>query len=131
MQQLLLVVLLLLIPTVAKAESINLPPLKQGFGYSVIDSQFNYFATTDILDKWGFVLGAGYAGRSEETKDKLVATFTYQVGNLQKWVNVPIAKYIDLSVGVYACIGNVQIINSNGGNEFDWGILANIVSIKF
>lgn len=132
MRKLILILALLLAPTLAKADSLTLPPLKQGFGWSAVDNQFNYFATADLIDKWGFVLGGGYAGRAENTKDKAVLTLTYEIANLQKLgVNVPIAKYIDLSIGAYAGYGNIQIVNMNGGNEFDWGILCNLVSIKF
>lgn len=114
---------------IAKADDIkisNLPALKQGFAYSIIDKQFNYTATTDIMGKWGLMLGAGYSGRAENTGDKIIATFTYRLGDLQKWIDVPIAKYVDLSVGVYYGIGRI-----GGSNEQDYGLMANIVSIKF
>ena len=126
-----LILVVALLPTLARADALTLPPLKQGFGYSLIDDEFNYFATVDIIKKYGFTLGAGYAGRAEQSRDKLVSTFTYELGNLKKWVDVPIAEYVDLSVGVYAGLGNVQINHPKGGNELDWGLTCSVISIKF
>lgn len=115
----------------AHADAVKLPNIKNGVGYSIKDNQFNYFATTDLISKWGFTVAGGYAGRAKNTGDKAVGTLTYELGNLSRWVEVPIAKYVDLSVGLYAGLGHVQINKPEGGNEFDWGVVANIISIKF
>ena len=136
------VALFALYGTIAHAEAINLPDLlaklpalKQGVAYSVLDSKVNYLTTMDIVTWKGFALEAGYAADAENTGSKLVAVISYDVINLkERGVTVPILDLIDLRLGMYAGVGDINLGDGpamRGNNEFDWGISATAVSVKF
>lgn len=104
---------------------------KNGIGYSLIDNKINYLSTVDVLKRSGFSLAVGYAGDSERTNHKAILNISYDLVNLQKLgVETPILKYVDLSVGGYIGFGNMNL-KEMGESEFDGGLTATIVSLKF
>ena len=113
----------------------KIPALKQGVAWSVLDSKVNYLTTMDIVTWKGFALEAGYAADAENTGSKLVAVISYDVINLkERGVTVPILDLIDLRLGMYAGVGDINLGDGpamRGNNEFDWGISATAVSVKF
>lgn len=135
MRQLRLILLLLAVltlPSLSRAEAISpvdllvkLPSLNQGVAFSLNDNKLNYLSTIDIVKWKGFNIEAGYAGQAKETGDKAVAVLSYDLINLGS-TNIPILKYVDFRPGVYAGWGRLF-----GSNEFDYGISASVVSIKF
>ena len=113
----------------------KIPALKQGVAYSVLDSRFNYIATFDVASKSGFNLEAGYAGIAKNTGDKLVAVISYDLFDAKKFgITWPVADLIKFRPGIYAGVGRMDILNKSAAksnNEFDWGISASVIDIKF
>lgn len=121
----------------AQAETVQLSSivpnldLKQGAAFSLVDNKFNYLTTVEVAKYKGFSLDLGYAGRAEETKDKAVAAASYDLLNLERLgVELPLAKYVDIKVGVYAGLGNINFKEMTDA-EFDWGLQATVLSLKF
>lgn len=109
-------------------------PLKQGIAYSLQDSKINYLSTVELAKWKGFSLEAGYAGRAENTGDKAVAIISCQLAKAKDLgVTLPILDLLEANVGVYAGFGRIQVNDGfdNGNNEFDWGVSATLVSLKF
>lgn len=104
----------------------SLPGLKQGVAFSIADSQINYLSTIELVTFKGVSLEAGYAGRGKNTGDKAVAVISYNLLSLKDYTNIPILKYVEFRPGVYAGIGRI-----GGSNEYDYGVSATVLSIKF
>lgn len=139
----LLVVGMLMICGVARAGLVDdlskLPAWKHGVAYSVADQKFNYLTTlelfNDLLGCKGLALEAGYSGKAENTRDKLVAVLSYDVLNLKDMgVKTPILDLVDFRVGVYGGIGRIEagtVPVMRGNNETDYGVSLTAVSVKF
>lgn len=138
------VILAVLILTcgIAKADDINIidnlkkiPAMKQGIAYSVADQKWNYITTITVAEWKGIALEAGYAGRAENTGDKIVGVISYDLFNAKKaGITWPVADLIDLRLGVYGGIGRAQIGDvptMRGNNETDYGVSATAISLKF
>ena len=97
-------------------------PLKQGIVYSMVDSEFKYTTTTDVIKKWGAALEVGYIG-----SDALLIGVSYDLGNLEKFAEVPILKYVDLDIGVYY---GIERINQLRGDD-DWGVSFKVLEVQF
>lgn len=103
-------------------------PLKQGIAYSLQDSKINYLSTIELAKWKGFSLEAGYAGRAENTGDKAVAVVSCQIAKAKDFgVTLPILDLLEANVGVYAGFGRID----RDSSEFDWGVSATLVSLKF
>lgn len=135
MQRIILVLaFLLILPTLAKAEPLNvseqlakLPSLNQGIAFDARNSEFNYITTADILTWKDFTLGGGYSA-----DNKLVATIAYDIGGFKKLgIDVPILNYVDLRVGAYLGMSDFSTASSDDRNKLSWGPSVTIVSIKF
>ncbi|RTL04637.1 hypothetical protein EKK58_10020 [Candidatus Dependentiae bacterium] len=128
----LLIILALLIPSVAKAETSiidlisRVPSLNQGVAFSLADSNINYLSTVDVAKYKGFNLEAGYAGVAKNTGDKLVAVLSYDLLNLKGKTTFPILDIVEFRPGLWAGVGRI-----GGSNEFDWGISATVLSLRF
>ena len=129
MRKTILLLAILLIPTLVKAESINpidvlkkIPEMKQGIAFDVAEGEFKYITTTGIAKYDNFGLDVGFASDS-----KLVATLSYDIGGLKQiGIDTPITNLIDLRVGIYAGYGRLT-----GDNEFSWGPEVTIINVKF
>lgn len=109
-----------------------LPNLNNGFAYSFADSKMNYIATMDVVRWKDFTFEAGYAGRAKNTADKLVGVVSYRIGSLKDLnIDVPILKYIDLSVGLYGGYGRIEKVLSDPQGEFDFGSYVRVLSLDF
>jgi hypothetical protein len=118
----LILAVLMLIPGISFAEI----AWKSGVGYSVADSKVNFLSTVEVA-KWKDVtVEAGYAGSAQNTQDKVVAVVSYPLIKLGDYVDLPVLDLIECNIGIYGGVGRVT-----GSNEFDWGISASILSIKF
>ena len=121
-----------LLPTLAKADTspidiiASIPALKQGVAYSLADSKFNYLSTLDIVKYKGFSLEAGYAGSAKETGDKMVAVISYDLLSLKDKTTIPVLQWLEFRPGIYAGVGRI-----GGSNEFDYGISATVLSVKW
>lgn len=131
---------LLILAIPARAESLNLsevasnlPALKQGIAYSIEDSKINYLSTVEILKWEGFALEAGYAGAAEETSHKAVGVISYQVAKLKDYgVTLPVLDLLEFNLGLYAGYGRLQFAgDKSNDNEFDYGVSATLLNIKF
>lgn len=130
MKKLILALTVLLIPSISQADIFEklkeLPSLKQGVAYSITDNQFNYLATAELVTFKGFTLEAGYAGRADETNDKLVGVLSYHLLDLKNIVNIPILNLVEFNPGIYVGMGRI-----GGNNETDWGISATLINLHF
>lgn len=104
----------------------SVPALKQGIAYSFADSNVNYLSTIDVVNFKGFSLEAGYAGRAKETGDKIVAVVSYDLFKAKDYVTWPVLQYVEFRPGLWAGVGRIT-----GSNEFDWGVSATVLSLKF
>lgn len=112
----------------------NVPALKQGVAYSLLDHKLNYLSTFEVAKWKGFALEAGYAGAAENTGNKLVAVASYRVTGLKDLgVEVPILDLVEFNIGAYAGFGRVDLDDGTGGgnNELDYGVSATLISLKF
>lgn len=121
---------------ISVSETLNkIPGMHQGFGFSLIDSKFNYLTTLDIVSWKGITLEAGYMGRAKNSGDKAVAVISYDLFNAKKaGVTVPVLDLIDVRVGGYVGFGRIQIGNDqarDGGNELDAGASVTAFNVKF
>lgn len=106
----------------------KLPPLNQGVAYSLADSNFNYLSTLDVVRWKALTLEAGYAGRAENTDDKLVAVLSVKLLELKDYVQLPVLDLIEFRPGIWYGWGNLGNWNNAEG---DWGVSATVVSLKF
>ena len=129
-------------PAVLLSDVANqLPPLKQGIMYSVLDSKIKYLTTVEVLNlnnvnmpKWATCvknldLEFGYS--TEETG---VVIVSYPIVKLKDLgVTMPILDLIECNVGVAAGMKRIGLGagNAKGNNEFDWGVTATLINIKF
>lgn len=134
MQRLLLVLILLLLPSLSKADSINvpdlfskLPSLKQGFAYDIQGKYFEYFTSVEVANYKGFSFSGGYT-----TSNKIITAIDYDLGGLnQLGINTPITNLIDLRVGFMVGMGNISTSNGEDRNKVAYGPECTIVSLKF
>lgn len=99
---------------------------KQGIGYSIADSKMNFLSTIEVAKFKELTLEAGYAGDAENTQDKVIAVVSYPLMKAGQYIDLPILDLIECNVGVYAGFGRVL-----GSNEFDYGVSATFLNIKF
>lgn len=130
---LLLTMSLLLVPTLAKADTsvidliAQVPALKQGIAYSLVDSNINYISTVDLVKWKGLSIEGGYAGSAKNTGDKLVGVISYDLLNLKDIApTIPILNVVEFRPGIWFGVGRI-----GGSNETDWGISATVISLKF
>ena len=127
---------IVLISGVAQAESLSigdvakkLPALKQGIAYSLMENDIHYLSTLEVLNWKGIALEAGYS-----SKDLAVAVVSYELLKLKDLgVTLPILDLIECRVGGYAGYGRIAIGlgNAKDNNEFDYGLSATLLSVKF
>jgi len=138
MKKLILSIALLFMTSCAYAEHIDvgkyldkIPNIKNGIAYSFIDNEINYLATINVLEYKGIDVGVGYAGRAENTGDKLVGTLTYHLGGLDRLgIDVPLASFIDVSIGIYGGYGRLEL-HDLSDSEWDMGLAATLLEVKF
>ncbi len=128
MKKLLMLLALLLLPTLGRADVgiidtlKSLPGFKQGVAFDVTESEFNYLTTIGIIKYNDVGISAGYSG-----DDKIVATLTYNLGGLKRFgIDTPITNLIDIEAGYYFGFGRI-----GGDNETSHGPVLTIVNVKF
>ncbi len=110
------------LPTIEVLEKV--PELKQGIIYSLDDQELSYAFTVEVLNYKGISLEGGYS-----VKDTLLAVASYNLGGLQRFgIDTPITNYLDLNVGYY--IG-LKDLNDSHERKFDHGVSATLLNIKF
>src|SRR3990167_6181913 len=124
-------VMMLSVVSVASADVIKLseyldklPNIQQGVAWDFDKKEITYLSTLKVIDKYGFVLNAGYS-----TSDMAVTGISYELVNLKKWgVNVPILDLMKVEPIVYV---GLRSINSRaiGDSEFSWGAGVNILEV--
>ncbi len=133
MKKLLLTLAMVFIATSVMAGTLDLGdivkklPLKQGIAYSLEDSNFNYLSTLEVANYKNVALEVGYAGAADETKHKFVGVVSYPIVALKDYVNVPVIDLVELNLGVWAGLGKI----GDAENEFDYGISATLIEVKF
>ena len=100
--------------------------MNQGIAFSLADSEVNYLGTFEVAKWKNISLGAGYAGRAKETKDKAAVALSYDLLKLKDYTNLPILDLVELKPCIYGGIGR-----TGGTNEFDWGVGSTILVFKF
>lgn len=118
----LILALLILVPGISFAEI----QWKSGVGYSLADSKVNFLSTIELARWRGLTLEGGYAGDSEKTQDKMIAVLSYSIMEAGQYIDVPVLDLLECNIGAYAGIGRIF-----GSDEFDYGLSATILNIKF
>jgi len=124
MKKLLLMILALMLITsgIAFAEI----TWKSGVGYSIADSKMNFLSTVELAKWKELTIEGGYAGSQENTQDKLIAVISYPLIKAGQYIDLPILDLVECNLGVYGGFGRLT-----GSNEFDYGISATFLNIKF
>lgn len=106
----------------------KIPALKQGVAYSLIDSNFSYLSTIELAKWRGLTLEAGYS-----SSDKAVAVISYELLKLKDYINLPVLDLIEFNLGVYGGVSRIAIGlgNAKDNNEWDAGISATLIKVKF
>lgn len=92
--------------------------------YSITENQVTYATSLQILGYKGFELNGMYSN----DKDMPALGVGYEIANLKDLgVDVPLAQYVDLSVGGY--VGCRDFTTED--RSTDWGIWATIVKVTF
>lgn len=104
----------------------KLPGLKQGVVYSLVDSKFNYVSTAELVTYKGFSLEAGYAVDNE-----IVVAATYELVRLKDHISIPILDLIECRLGGYVGYHKLAVVETAGNNEWDAGITATFINVKF
>lgn len=110
-----------------------LPAVNQGVAFSLEDSKFNYLTTIDIVKCKNATIELGAAYDAEETGVKAVAVFSYDFGKLEDLgVKVPVLKELGFKPGIYGGYGRIEGCHDGSCDaEFDWGVTATVLSLKF
>ena len=104
----------------------KIPDMRQGIAYSFYDNDICYLSTMEVMKFKGISLEAGYS-----SKDKAVAVLSYELLNLKKMgVEIPVLDLISFQPGIFAGWGSINTQELDR-SEFDWGISATIISVKF
>ncbi len=104
----------------------KVPDWKQGVSYSLADSEFNYISTLELVRWKGFSFEGGY-----NSENAIVGVASYQLLSLEKLgVTVPALKWIECNIGAYVAYKRLEI-KSLDDAEFDYGISASLISLKF
>ena len=104
----------------------KIPGLKQGVAYSILDSDFSYLSTIELVNWKGLALEAGYS-----SKDKIVAVVSYELLKLKNLgVTLPILDLIEFRPGIYCGYGSINMQEIDR-SEIDYGLSATLISIKF
>lgn len=105
----------------------KLPALKQGVAYSLLDNDFNHLSTLEVASFKDVSLELGYS-----TKDKFVGVISYEVANLKDMgVDIPVLDLVTFNVGIYGGVGRINISGTEANNEFDYGISATLIDLKW
>lgn len=107
----------------------KIPATEQGISYSLVDSKIAYLTTLEVF-KWGPLdLEAGYSSTNRAVV--LISADLFQLKDYG--VDIPIIKYVGFRPGIYAGIGRITLDTNKaeGNNEFDWGICATFIRLKF
>ena len=123
---------LLMFVGVASADTLSVkdvlekvPALKQGIAYSLDKEEIVYLSTIEILTKDPFALEVGFA-----SDDALVLVGSVHLLDLKDYVQIPILDLLECNLGVYAGYSRIGD-DSGGNNEFDYGLSATLINIKF
>lgn len=112
----------------------KVPALKQGVAYSIADNKLNYISTIEAADWKGVTFEIGYAGAAENTGHKAIAVVSYPILKLKDLgVNIPVLDLVEFNLGLYGGYGRIQLNDGqgDGNNEWDYGISATLLNIKF
>ena len=101
----------------------KLPPLKQGIGYSIIENKIEYLSTIELAKWKGINLEAGY-----NSSNKVIGVVSYEILKLKDYISLPILDLLEFNLGMYAGVGR---IGGDNPPEFDYGVSATILNIKF
>lgn len=106
----------------------DIPPLKQGIAYSLMENEVAYLSTVEAVRWNDLTLELGYS-----STDKAVAVLSYQLIKLEDYVELPILDLLECNLGVYGGYGRIALGpgNAKGNNEWDYGVSATILNIKF
>lgn len=108
----------------------KIPELKQGVMYSVLDKEVNYISTFKVLEWKNIGFEAGYA-----YDNSLVGVVSYPFFKMKDFgVTIPVLDLIECNLGVGVGIKRLNVeqdMSGSGNNEFDFGITATLINVKF
>jgi len=102
----------------------KLPEAKQGVGYSMVDSEFIYLSTIQFTEYKDFNFEYGFAD-----EDSVIGAISMDGVKAKDYITIPILKEAELNLGAYA--GWKRLGITSGNNEFDWGISATAVALRW
>ena len=104
----------------------KVPDWKQGVSYSLIDHDFNYLSTLELVKWKGLALEAGY-----NSENAAVGVISYQLLKLKDLgVTVPVLDLLECNLGAYVGYKRLEI-KSIDDAEFDTGISATLINLKW
>ena len=137
MKKILLLIALLLVPTICKAQAtvdlstiISKLTLHEAVGFDIASRNVTDYTSADILDWKSFALSAGYS-----TSSAVVASIDYDLGGFSKFgITSPLLSVVDLRVGFMVGVSDLSFASSGGSaerNKLVYGPEVTIVSVKF
>lgn len=105
----------------------KLPDIKQGVFYNALDNEISYVSTVEVAEWKKISFEFGYS-----PKITGLAIVSYPIVKLEDLgVKVPILRLINCNLGVGIGLKRIQLKDTEGGNEFVWGVTATLIDLKF
>jgi hypothetical protein len=128
-----LVVALLLIGSTAFAGELSigdelkkLPAMKQGIGFSLVNSNIEYLSTIEVANFKGVSLEAGYT-----SQNKVIGVASYQILKLKDLgVTIPILDLVYFQPGVFVGYGHINTEEVDQ-SELTYGFSLTLLDVKF
>lgn len=108
----------------------KMPDFKQGVMYSVLDKKFNYISTFKVVEWKNISLEAGF-----QYDNSLIGVVSYPFFKMKDFgVTIPVLDLVECNLGVGVGAKKINIerdMSGSGNNEFDFGITATLINVKF
>lgn len=132
-----MLILLLLIPTLARAEVVKLsevaskiPELNTGVVYSIIENKVNAMATFKVAEVGPVNFNAGYIGDSDSVDHQAAVTASLNLLNLGDVVKFPILDKIVFEPTIALGVGHINFKEMTDA-EYDIAVGATFLSLKW
>lgn len=108
------------------------PEAKTGIGFSLVENNLNFLTEFELKRKGIFTLNGGYAGAQPTTGHKAILSLEADLYNAEEHgVTIPIIKYINASLGIWAGAGHFDNAIELQKAETDWGISFTAAKFRF
>lgn len=112
----------------------NVPPVKQGFAWSLVENNLNYTALFEVIRKGRLSFNIGYAGAQPTTNHKAIFSLDWSIfdpgaSQSRNTLIKNIVDAIDVEAGIWGGAGHLGADISS--SETDWGITLTAVNFRF